>query len=161
MRKTAFINVLIWRIVKIEHRFSPPFCERGFRHFYHSRSFLSRFLFKKKADPSFLIQSLLFLLLAQKKETKKKALAIEKTPKISAPALNKTNSFAFGELRHVLFLTGFRFDFKTAFFQRPENAITIMWSFHFTLLMTQWRKKTHCATASYARTISVKSMTGF
>ena len=108
--------------MKIEHRFSPPFCERGFRHFYHSRSFLSRFLFKKKADPSFLIQSLLFLLLAQKKETKKKALAIEKTPKISAQALNKTNSPPFGGLGHVLFLTGFRFDFLTAFFQRPENS---------------------------------------
>jgi hypothetical protein len=49
-------------------------------------------------------------------------LAIEKTPKISAQALNKTNSPPFGGLGHVLFLTGFRFDFLTAFFQRPENS---------------------------------------
>ena len=31
--------------------FCNPLRERGFRHFYHSRSFLCRFLFKKKADP--------------------------------------------------------------------------------------------------------------
>ena len=44
--------------------------------------FFATFFFKKKVDPIFIMQSLLFLLLAQKKETKKRALAIEKTPKI-------------------------------------------------------------------------------
>ena len=73
---------------------------------------------KKIPNPFF------FLLLVQKKEGKKSTRAVEKMPKISAQALNKTNSPAFGGLGHVLFLTGFYFDFLTAFFQRPESIPT-------------------------------------
>ena len=65
-----------------ESFFASGSANEGLGIFITAGVFFATFFFKKKVGPRFLLQSLLFLLLAQKKETKKRALAIEKTPKI-------------------------------------------------------------------------------